>query len=104
MLTVFGSPMCPDCRECKANFDAYGIEYEMIDINGSLKNLKAFLALRDKLPVFDPCKERGSIGIPALVTEDGSVLLDWEGFLKEKALPVVLRESGPVCSLDGRNC
>ena len=46
MLTVYGSAMCPDCRECKANFEANGIEFEFIDINESLKNLKEFLKLR----------------------------------------------------------
>ncbi len=104
MLTVYGSSLCPDCRECKANFDANGVEYEMIDINASLKNLKAFLALRDAQAVFDACREKGSIGIPALVKADGSVTLDWESVLKEQGLPVVYKENGPVCSLDSRNC
>jgi len=104
MLTIYGSAMCPDCRECKVNFDAHGIEYTMLDINESLRNLKAFLALRDSLPVFDPVKAAGGIGIPALVKEDGTVLLDWEGYLTEKGLPVLYKESGLTCSLDGKGC
>ena len=104
MLKVYGSPMCPDCREFEANLDANGIEYEKIDINISLRNLKEFLALRDSLPVFDPVKAQGSIGIPAIVAEDGSVTLDWEGYLKERDLPIVYRESGMACSLDGKGC
>ena len=103
MLTVYGSPMCPDCRECKTNFDANKVEYEFIDINESLGNLSAFLKLRDSLPVFDHCKEINDIGIPALVREDGSVFLDWEGYLKEQGLPVVYKE-GAACSIDGKGC
>ena len=104
MLKIYGSPMCPDCRECKENFDANGIEYIMIDINESLRNLKEFLALRDSLSVFDHCKEIGDIGLPALVKEDGTVILDWERYLSDNGLPIVYKESGPACSLDGKGC
>lgn len=104
MLKVYGSPMCPDCRECEANFDANGIEYEKIDINASLRNLKELLALRDSLAVFEPVKAQGGIGIPAIVAEDGTVTLDWEGYLKERDIPIVYREAALVCSLDGKGC
>ena len=104
MLKLYGSPMCPDCRECKANFDAHHIDYTYIDINETLGSLKAFLALRDRLPVFDRCKEAGDIGLPALQREDGSVFLDWEGYLAWRGLPVVFREGGAACSLDGKGC
>ena len=57
MLTIYGSPLCPDYRECKANLDAHGVEYEYIDINKCMRNLKAFLKLRNRLPVFDVCRE-----------------------------------------------
>ena len=104
VLKVYSSELCPDCRECKANFDAHGIKYQMIDINESLRNLKEFLALRDALPVFDEIKAAGGIGIPALVTEDGTVTLDWEGYLAERNLPIVYKENGPACSLDSKGC
>ena len=104
MLTIYGSPLCPDCRECKANLDAHGTAYESIDINKIMRNLKAFLKLRDSLPVFDACKENGSVGIPALVLEDGTVTLDWEGWMQEHKLPIVCRESAQVCSIDGKGC
>ena len=104
MLKIYGSPMCPDCRECKENFDANGVEYTLIDINESLRNLKEFLALRDSLSVFDHCKEIGDIGLPALVKEDGTVILDWERYLSDNGLPIVYKESGPACSLDGKGC
>ncbi len=105
MLKVYGTKTCPDCRECKINFDRNGVAYEYVDLNASLANLKEFLRLRDRLPVFDGCKEGGSIGIPALLSEDGSVTLDWEGFLTAQGLPVVYREQGAqACSIDGTGC
>ena len=104
MLTIYGSPMCPDCRECKRNFDENGVSCRFLDIGESLGTLSDFLALRDSLPVFDRCKEIHDIGLPALVREDGSVFLDWEGYLKERGLPVVYRERGGACSLDGKGC
>ena len=103
-LTVYSSPLCPDCRECKANFDAHGVRYDLIDIGESMKNLKAFLRLRDGSPVFDPCRANGSVGIPAIVRPDGSVTLDWEGVLAEMRLEVVYREGKQFCSIDGKGC
>ncbi len=107
MFIIYGSPMCPDCRECTANFDAHHVPYEYRDINENLRNLKELLALRDKLPVFDPCKEIGAIGIPAIVREDGSVFLDWERYLTDQGLSIVYKEERPprpACSLDKKNC
>ena len=104
MLTIYGSPLCPDCRECKANLEAHGVDFDYIDINQSMRSLKAFLKLRDSLPVFEPAKVHGAIGIPAIVCEDGSVTLDWEGWMREHALPVVYRENARACRLDGKGC
>ena len=83
MLKVYGSEMCPDCRDCEFNFELYHIEYEYIDINKSLRDLKIFLHYRDNDPVFDAAKQGGSIGIPAIVKEDGTITLDWAGVVKE---------------------
>ena len=104
MFRIYGSPLCPDCRECKANFDANKVAYEYVDINESIANLKAFLKLRDTLSVFDHSKEVGDIGIPAIVCDDGSVFLDWEGYLYVQGLPIVYKESGKACSIDGKGC
>ena len=104
MLTFYGSPHCPHCRECKAAFDAAGIEYEYVDITGSMKTLKQFLKLRDNLPVYDEIKAEGRVGIPTLVLEDGSLLFDWRSLLPADKLPMQEPVQGQACSLDGKNC
>ncbi len=83
MLKIYWSELCPDCIACKANLDANGIEYELLEINKSIPVLKEFLKHRDTDPAFAHCKENGSIGIPALLHEDGSISLDWENYLSE---------------------
>ena len=88
MITFYGSPHCPHCRDCKGNFDANGIEYEYIDITGSMKALKQFLKLRDTLPLYDEVRAEGRVGIPTLVLEDGTLTFDWRSILTEKGLPV----------------
>ncbi len=96
--------MCPDCRDCEFNFDLYHIEYESIDINKSLRDLKAFLRYRDSDPVFEPAKQGDSIGIPAIVKEDGTITLDWASVVKEYGKEPIYKETGPACSIDGKNC
>ncbi|MDG2948273.1 hypothetical protein P7L88_07005 [Bisgaard Taxon 10/6] len=39
-------------------------------------NFKAFLKLRDTHPTFDEAKQNSYIGIPALVLENGDVVLE----------------------------
>ena len=75
-MKVYGSDICGDCREFKAIMAERGFEVEYVDITESVMNLRDFLALRDHEAVFAPVRERGSIGIPAFVKEDGEVTLD----------------------------
>ncbi len=104
MLKVYGSPLCPDCRNCTANFDLNHIPYEYIDIMGSLSALKDFLRMRDAYPVFDHLKAVNDIGIPAIEMEDGTVFTDWEGYLSQRGLPIEYEDGGEACSLDRKNC
>lgn len=103
MIRIYGSPHCPDCVACKAAFDEKGTPYEFIDITGSMPNLKAFLKMRHHLPLFEEVKERGSVGIPAIEKEDGTITLDWEEVLKEYGMTA---QPGKACGLDGKdlNC
>lgn len=80
MLKVFGSPHCPDCVICREELDRTGVAYVYMDITGNLMFLKKFLKLREE-PAFDAIREKGQIGIPCIVREDGSLTFDWKEFL-----------------------
>lgn len=81
MLKIYGSMLCKDCVECVDDLKKAEVEFEFLDFADSLLNLKEFLKIRDENPLFDAVREKGSIGIPAIVKEDGSVTLDWAEFL-----------------------
>lgn len=81
MLKIYGSMMCPDCVECRENLDQAGVAYEYLDFSDNLLNLKEFLKLRDREDIFVQVKENGSIGIPCILREDGSVTLSWEEYM-----------------------
>ena len=81
MLKIYGSMLCKDCVECVGDLKKANVEFEFLDFADSLLNLKEFLKIRDENPLFDAVREKGSIGIPAIVKEDGSVTLDWAEFL-----------------------
>lgn len=81
MLKIYGSMLCPDCVQCRADLDRAGVEYEYLDFGDSLMNLKEFLKIRDNSPLFDASREAGSIGIPCVVEADGNISLDWEQYL-----------------------
>ncbi len=104
MLKIYGSEMCPDCVACKKNFDLYEVEYEFIDINASLRNLKVFLDMRDHNPIFDRLKAIGDIGLPAIVKQDGEVFTDWESYLKDMGKQPVYEQNGEACSINGKGC
>ena len=82
MLKIYGSMMCPDCVECRKDLDSAGISYEYLDFADDLRNLKAFLALRDQDPVFAAVREEGKIGIPCIVDGE-NVLLQWDSYVSQ---------------------
>lgn len=81
MITIYGSMLCKDCVACREELDRAGVSYEYRDFSEDLQNLKTFLSLRDSESVFSEVKAMGSIGIPCICREDGSVTLDWQEFL-----------------------
>ena len=81
MIKIYGSMLCPDCVECRKDLDAAGTAYAYLDFSENLKNLKEFLKIRDESGLFDEVREKGSIGIPAIVKPDGTLCLDWAEFL-----------------------
>lgn len=92
---------CPDCtyveEQVKGNAD-----YEIIDIGSHVRNLKAFLKLRDGSPVFDEARKHGYAGIPCFVLEDGTVTLTPEDAgLKSRPADAA---AGASCNIDGTGC
>ena len=51
-------------------------EFEYINIGENIRNMSAFMRLRDTNPVFDHLTAIGDVGIPAFVFEDGRVSVD----------------------------
>lgn len=73
VITVYGTHTCPDCSFVEDQIkDDDGFRF--VDIGSHVKNLKAFMALRDSDQVFNSVKNK-DIGIPAFVHEDGTVTL-----------------------------
>ena len=81
MIKIYGSMLCPDCVQCREDLDKAGVSYEYLDFSENLRHLKEFLAIREGCQLFDDVRKNGSIGIPCIVREDGSVTLDWEEFM-----------------------
>ena len=103
MVKVYVMESCPDCVEVKARYkDDPG--YELVDIGQQARSLKEFLVLRDNHPAFAKVRERGNIGIPCFVKEDGSVIISlkhYDASLLET--DVVARSVQSVESLENRS-
>lgn len=93
-MKVFGSDICGDCRDFKALMRSRGFEVEYVDITENVVNLKAFLKLRDSEAEFDAVRQRGGIGIPAFVREDGAVTLNVNAALEWIGQPPVEEDTG----------
>ena len=75
-LQVIGSDLCPDTIDALEKLDAKGAEYYFLNITASTANLAEFLRIRDNDENYIPVKERGGIGIPYFIFEDGTKTLD----------------------------
>ena len=103
---------CPDCTQAK---QLYGEnpDYEIIDIGKQARSLKEFLVLRDNHPAFAKVRERGTIGIPCFVKEDGTVIISMKHYEASLSEEPVHKTSAPniedfaqgaACNLDGTGC
>ncbi len=70
-IFVFGSVQCPDCMVLKELLEKHQIRYSFVDVLDSLGKLKMFLKYRDSLPDFEAVKQKGSVGIPFILVNDG---------------------------------
>ena len=77
MIKIYGMESCPDCTYVWGQVQG-DARYEVIDFGLDVRQLKAFLKLRDNDPAFAAAKARGAAGIPCFVLEDGRVTLSPE--------------------------
>lgn len=99
MIKIYGMETCPDCTYVEQQVKDNDM-YEVIDIGRHVRNLKAFLRLRDLDPAFDEAKSVGAVGIPCFVLEDGTVTLNPEDAgLRPRPI-----DEGADCNIDGSGC
>ena len=100
MIKIYGMNTCPDCTYVEEQVKG-NERYEVIDIGAHVRNLKEFLRLRDKNPVFEATKRAGAVGIPCFVLEDGTLTLSAE----DAGLHSRPTETeGASCRIDGSGC
>ncbi len=76
MIKIYGMPTCPYCDYVHEQIKDREDAFEYINIGENIRNMSAFMRLRDTNPVFDRMKAIGDVGIPAFVFEDGRVSVD----------------------------
>ena len=76
MIKMYVMPTCPYCDYVHEQIQGRPDEFEYINIGENIRNMSAFINLRDNNPVFDHCRETGDVGIPSFVFEDGRVSVD----------------------------
>lgn len=70
-IFLFSSKYCNDCTAMKEFLSKNNINYINMDITENLLFLKMFLKYRDNNPAFNEIKEKGNIGIPCIVINEG---------------------------------
>ena len=96
---------CPDCTQAKQQYGD-NPDYEIVDIGKQARDLKEFLALRDNHPAFAKVRERGTIGIPCFVKDNGEVVISMKHYLASSGTETSVPDyaSGAACNLDGTGC
>ncbi len=101
MVKIYGLPTCPYCDFIHEQVKGREDEFEYINIGANIRNMSAFMRLRDRESAFDHSKEIGDVGIPAFVLEDGRVTL------KPEEVGLVEYQGASACSIEdhknGRN-
>lgn len=82
-VTIIGSHLCPDTLYALNQLIALKASVDFKDLSADLKDLKAYLAVRDTEPAFEAVKGNGGIGIPFFVLEDGTKTLNLEEVLEK---------------------
>ena len=80
---VFYSDKCPDTPGFLQALDQARVDYEAININDSIPNLKAFLAYRDNHPAFQAVKADNRVGVPVWIRSEEDLVFDVSEISKE---------------------
>ena len=99
MITVFVMSTCPDCTRIEAQIKD-NPNYHIVDIGAHVRNLKAFLQLRDNDPTLSAARQMGFVGIPCFVLEDGTVTLS----SLEAGVGAKPAAENASCNIDGSGC
>jgi glutaredoxin-related protein len=100
-IIMYGTEICPDCVEAKKQLmNSTDIELDYRNITEKTATLKEFLSYRDHEKVFEPIIERGSIGIPFFILEDGTKTFEISDFIDLKDIDSVPNVN--FCSIDGK--
>ena len=101
-MKMYSSDICKDCRAFKALIAERSIEsaFEIVDITENTQNLREFLHLRDTEAVFEAVRERGTIGIPCFVSDEGNITLDEDVALARIGQAPMEREDTEVKTVD----
>ena len=68
---MYAMESCIDCINAKKTLLENGIDYEIIEITKDTSSMKEFLKLRDNLDDFKTARQKGYIGVPFFVFDDG---------------------------------
>lgn len=74
-ILVFGSKFWPDCDPAREYLSEENIEYSYLDISEGMSNLKKFLIYRDNYDEFKEIKNKGKIGLPCIVVNNGERII-----------------------------
>lgn len=98
-ITMYGTEICSDCVNAKKQLaGSTDIQLEYKNITGDTGTLKEFLAFRDNEEIFEQVKQRGSIGIPFFVLENGEKTFDISDYVNKAEEEEV--HAANVCSID----
>ncbi len=101
MVKIYVMSTCPDCAEVIRAAKNNPL-FQMIDIGEHVRNLKEFMRLRDVHPKFEVARQRGAVGIPSFVKEDGTITFKPADVGLELAPKEII--NGAACNLDGSGC
>ncbi|MCI8660706.1 MAG: glutaredoxin [Lachnospiraceae bacterium] len=80
-VTVIGSHLCPDTLYALNQLVAKKADIDFKNLSASLPDLKVYLAQREGNSLYEAVREKGGIGIPCFVMEDGNTTLDLDEVL-----------------------